>query len=497
MSTATSSDPYFSLGEHTLLVPMDLHTQNRKRQCDFLKKSSTYENAIIVLQGGESCTHHCSDREHLFRQESYFHWAFGVIEPDFYGAIEVQNNRSHLFVPKLPDEYAIWMGKLNSLDYFKQRYAVDEVHYISDIASVMFSLQPEVLLTLHGVNTDSGKETQEAVFEGIADFRVDNKVLHPAMAECRVFKSPLEIEIIRYANRISSEAHKEVMRRIRPGMKEYQLESIFLHYCYYMGGCRNVSYTCICGSGENGAVLHYGHAGAPNDKTIEDGDMCLYDMGAEYYCYTSDITCSFPANGKFTDHQKLIYNAVLKSSRAVMTEAKPGVSWTDMHKLADRVHLEELKKAGLLQGDIEEMMAKRLGAIFMPHGLGHFMGCDVHDVGGYLENCPPRPSEPGLKCLRTARRLEKGMVLTIEPGIYFIDALLNAAFEDPEKSKHLVRDKIEQFRNFGGVRIEDDVLVTDEGVENLTLVPRTVEEIEDLMAEGQQTPSTFPQQMCG
>ncbi|KFM60988.1 Xaa-Pro dipeptidase, partial [Stegodyphus mimosarum] len=377
---------FFSLGEHTLNISVELHLENRRRVCESLKnKFPELENSIFVLQGGESSTRYCSDFEPIFRQESYFHWTFGVLKPDCYGAVAINNNRSFLFVPKLPDSFGIWMGKLHSLNYYKEKYGVDEVHYVHDIAKVLSSLQPETLLTLNGRNSDSGKETHEAVFEGIGNFKVDNRILYPVITECRVIKTPLEIEILRYTNRISSEAHKEVMRRVRIGMKEYQLESIFQHYCYYIGGARLVSYTCICCSGENGAILHYGHAGAPNDKTVEDGDMCLFDMGCEYYCYASDITCSFPANGKFNAKQKLIYEAVYKSSRAVMAAVKPGVSWVDMHKLANKVHLEELKAGGLLKGDVNDMLKVNLGAVFMPHGLGHFMGCDVHDVGGYIE----------------------------------------------------------------------------------------------------------------
>lgn len=486
MNTDEYVRPYFIMGEHTLDVPMKLHEENRKRVCSDIKnKHKDLQHSVIVLQGGESTTLYCSDREPVFRQESYFHWAFGVLEPDCFGAIDVNGNRSHLFVPKLPECYAVWMGRLHDLEYFKKRYAVDEVHYATDIKDVLKSMKPDVLLTLHGKNSDSGKDTREAVFEGIGEFKVDNKILYPIITECRVFKNSYELDVLRYINKISSEAHKEVMRHIRPGMKEYQLESTFNHHCYYKGGARHTSYTCICGSGPNGATLHYGHAGAPNDKTVEDGDMCLFDMGGEYYCYTSDITCSFPANGKFTDKQKLIYQAVYNSSRAVMAAVKPGVSWVDMHKLADEVHLKELKAGGLLTGEIEEMMAARLGAVFMPHGLGHFMGLDVHDVGGYLEGNPDRPCEDGLKCLRTARVLAPGMVLTIEPGIYFIDCLLDNALKDPKLAKFLVPDKITQYRNFGGVRIEDDIIITNVGMELMTQVPRTIEEIEDIMKSGQ------------
>ena len=147
----------------------------------------------------------------------------------------------------------------------------------------------------------------------------------------------------------------------------------------------------------------------------------LFDMGGNYFGYAADITCSFPANGKFTPDQKFIYEAVLKSNQAVGNVAKPGVSWVDMHKLANRTLLEELKKGGLLKGNVDDMMDAKLGYYFQPHGLGHLLGLDVHDVGGYLPNQPERSTELGLNRLRFARILEKGMYVTIEPGCYFID----------------------------------------------------------------------------
>lgn len=336
---------------------------------------------------------------------------------------------------------------------------------------------------MHGQNSDSQLMSVPVEFEGMQDFTVDRSTLYWEITECRVYKTPEEIEVLRYTNKISSEAHKQVMLKVRPGMDEFQCESIFLHHAYYHGGCRHVSYTCICGSGINGATLHYGHAGAPNVKLINDGDMCLFDMGAEYYCYASDITCSFPANGKFTDRQRVIYEAVLRANRAVMAAMKPGVSWPAMHRLAERVQCEDLIKAGLLVGDIDEMVAAFVPSLFMPHGLGHFMGVDTHDVGGYPDEVA-RSGEPGLRSLRTGRLLEASMCLTIEPGIYFIPAVLLPALENPKQSKFLVREKLMEYMDFGGVRIEDDVIVTDSGVELLTQVPRTVEEIERFMAEG-------------
>ncbi|PNJ09201.1 PEPD isoform 4 [Pongo abelii] len=421
---AAVTGPSFWLGNETLKVPVALFALNRQRLCERLRKNPAVQaGSIVVLQGGEETLRYCTDTEVLFRQESFFHWAFGVTEPGCYGVIDVDTGKSTLFVPRLPASYATWMGK----------------------------------------------------------FEVNNTILHPEIVECRVFKTDMELEVLRYTNKISSEAHREVMKAVKVGMKEYELESLFEHYCYSRGGMRHSSYTCICGSGENSAVLHYGHAGAPNDRTIQNGDMCLFDMGGEYYCFASDITCSFPANGKFTADQKAVYEAVLRSSRAVMGAMKPGVWWPDMHRLADRIHLEELAHMGILSGSVDAMVQAHLGAVFMPHGLGHFLGIDVHDVGGYPEGVE-RIDEPGLRSLRTARHLQPGMVLTVEPGIYFIDHLLDEALADPARACFFNREVLQRFRGFGGVRIEEDVVVTDSGMELLTCVPRTVEEIEACMA---------------
>nr|XP_054748955.1 xaa-Pro dipeptidase-like [Lytechinus pictus] len=478
--------PTYCLGEHTLSVPRTLHATNRERLCKRLKADPQLPSgAIVLLQGGEQEMRYCSDHEPLFRQESYFHWAFGVNESSFYGAIVVDTGKAILFPPKLPEVYAVWMGRIQPKEFYKEKYAVDEVHYSQDITSALASYKPSVLLTLRGLNSDSGKHSKEATFDGIEKFRVNNYILHPNIAECRVFKTPEELKVLRYVCQVSSRAHIEVMKNIRPGMYEYQLESLFRNYCYSQGGCRFMSYSCIAASGCSAAILHYGHSGAPNDRQIQDGDICSFDMGGEYYCYASDITCAFPANGKFTADQKIIYVAVLKANRAVLNACKPGVSWPDMHRLAERTFLAELVDHGLLQGDVDEMMAVRLGAIFMPHGLGHFMGIDTHDVHGYPEGVE-RSTEPGLRSLRTARTLEEGMVLTIEPGIYFIEVLLDEALNDPARSRFMVPEVLQRFRGFGGVRIEDDVVITADGAELLNDVPRTVEAIEEVMAKGRQ-----------
>ncbi|KAK1365306.1 xaa-Pro dipeptidase-like [Heracleum sosnowskyi] len=471
-------------------VPMKLHVLNRNKLItslrDHLSSSSHPHHGFVLLQGGEEQTRYCTDHAELFRQESYFAYLFGVQEPGFYGAIDIATGKSLLFAPRLPTEYAVWLGEIKPLSYYKERYMVDLAFYTDEIATTLLNqcqgvAQP-LLFLLHGLNTDSNNYSKPAEFEGIEKFEKDLNTLHPILTECRVLKTNLELAVIQYANDISSEAHVEVMKNVKAGMKEYQLESIFLHHAYMYGGCRHCSYTCICATGGNSSVLHYGHAAAPNDRTFEDGDMSLLDMGAEYKFYGSDITCSFPVNGKFTNDQRLIYNAVLDAHNAVISSMKPGVSWVEMHKLAEKIILESLKKGGLLVGDVHDMMAERVGAVFMPHGLGHLLGIDTHDPGGYLKGAE-RPKEPGLKSLRTSRALLEGMVVTVEPGCYFIDALLVPAMKSPSTSKFF-SSEINRFRGFGGVRIESDVYVNAHGCLNMTKCPREISEIESVMAGG-------------
>ncbi|XP_049541587.1 xaa-Pro dipeptidase [Anopheles darlingi] len=475
----------FQMGSHTHAISMAMFRDNRNKVVNELQRTRNFGKdsiPIVVLQGGDNISHYDTDVDYIFRQESYFTYMFGVTEPGCYGTVEVKTGRAVLFVPRLPEEYSVWMGPLLGIDDFKRKYEVDAVYYVDEIVDKLTGNNPSVLLVLSGPNTDSGSVAKPASFKGIERFTIDTDILFPVIAECRVIKSQAEIEVLRYVARVSSDAHKAVMKMIKPGMYEYQAEAEFLRHSYAVGGCRHASYTCICGAGSNSAILHYGHAGSPNDYEILDGAMCLFDMGANYGGYAADITCSFPANGKFTEDQKLIYNAVLAARDAVCGAAREGVSWVDMHLLANRVMLEELRNGQLLQGDVEEMIEAGLNAIFQPHGLGHFLGLDVHDVGGYLPGCPERATRAGVNRLRTARTLKAGMYLTIEPGCYFIEPLLNKALADPKLSKFLVKQNLMRFRNFGGVRIEDDVLITKTGIENFTLVPRTVEEIEAWMA---------------
>lgn len=481
----------------TLAIPMALFKKNRTRLVAELQSLNTPEkkkeyaavgalpgNSLVVLEGGKQLCRHDTDHEELFRQESYFHWTFGVAEADCVGAVHVPSGKSILFVPRLPQEYAVWLGRIAPSQEIRDRYEVDEVYFTDEIPSVLQSFNKNndlTLLLLHGVNTDSGSTTDAVTIQGLEPFTQDHATLHPVIGNLRVYKTPEEIAVLKYAAEVSSRAHVEVMRNVKAGLSEFQMESLFLHHCYFHGGCRHASYTCICGSGENGAVLHYGHAGAPNSRVMRDGDLCLFDMGAEYACYGSDITCTFPLNGRFTPPQRLVYTAVWDATQAVVKALRPGVLWADMHLLAETTMLEVLKSGGLVQGDISAAVAARVGAVFMPHGLGHFLGIDTHDVGGYPHGIS-RPQGPGISRLRTARVMEAGMYITVEPGCYFNVATLEPAFANPQLAPFLVKDRIMEFVGMGGVRIEEDVLVTETGCEVFSKVPRTIEEIEQVMS---------------
>ncbi|NWQ66795.1 PEPD dipeptidase, partial [Neopipo cinnamomea] len=480
-----SSRPFFWLGNETLRVPLALFALNRRRLCERLRQNKDVQkNSVVLLQGGEETQRYCTDTGIVFRQESYFHWTFGVTEAGCFGAVDVDTGRSMLFVPQLPESYAVWMGNLawSALNvYCFYNFCFCNYFYKSLLSRCL-----SFLFIVDKALSHNSNLYQSIDLQSLPAYTIN--WMHQ-LVFFRVIKTDMELEVLRYTNFFFFFFYKEVMEDFKL-LNIHNLQSLFQHYCYTRGGMRHTSYTCICGSGENSSVLHYGHAGAPNDRTIEDGDLCLFDMGGEYYCYGSDITCTFPANGKFTADQRAIYEAVLKSSRAIMKAVKPGVAWPDMHRLADRVHLEELTRTGILKGSVDDMVKVHLGAVFMPHGLGHLLGIDVHDVGGYPEGVE-RIDLPGLRSLRTARSLEQGMVLTIEPGIYFIDHLLDQALRDPAQSCFINNDVLQRFRGFGGVRIEDDIAVTASGMELLTCVPRTVEEIEAFMAEGQGSAKSF------
>ena len=515
---SSDTGPFYSMGLQTYRVPLALYATNREKLLNSLRSHySCLAGKVVYLEGGISTTRDATDHEPLFRQESYFHYLFGVREPDVCGCIELDTGRATLFIPKLPEDYATFMGRIKSCEEVREDYGVDEVRYVEEIEDYLLKIvgkdesatkteseeaeekkdgsnhSTAQILLMAGLNTDSGKtSTAPKLPKSLQTYADSTDLLHNLLAECRVVKSPHELQLMRHVSELTSLAHVYTMSRTKPGMMEYQSESLFKHYAYYNFGSRHLGYTAICGCGPNGAVLHYGHAGAPNDRQLQNGDMCLFDLGAEYSCYGSDVTCSFPANGKFTDKQRKVYEGVLNAQIAVYNMLKPGVSYVDCHKAAEKEILKALVGLNIvLPGDktLEELVEMRLGAVFMPHGLGHLIGIDTHDVGGYLPGCPERILQPGLKSLRMARTMIEGMTLTVEPGCYFIDHLLDGAIADGSDLKQYINvDVLREFRGFGGVRLEDVVTITADGCDNYTLCPRTVQEVEHVCGGGKWPP---------
>lgn len=531
---SSDTGPFYSMGLQTYRVPLALYATNREKLLSCLRShygdNPNLAGKAVYLEGGVSTTRDATDHEPLFRQESYFHYLFGVREPDVCGCIDLDTGKATLFIPKLPEDYATIMGRIKTCEEVREEYGVDEVRYVEEVEKYLLDIvgrgasettseeaeekkdgsnhdnanaedsnsasptsSSAQILLMSGLNTDSGKTSAAPTLpKSLQPYANSTELLHNLLAECRVVKSPHELQLMRHVTELTSLAHVYTMTRTQPGMMEYQSESLFKHYAYYNFGSRHLGYTAICGCGPNGAVLHYGHAGAPNDRQLQDGDMCLFDLGAEYSCYGSDVTCSFPANGKFTVKQRKVYEGVLNAQIAVYNMLKPGVSYVDCHKAAEKEILKALVGLDIVLPGVktlEELVEMRLGAIFMPHGLGHLIGIDTHDVGGYNPGCPERIMQPGLKSLRMARTMVEGMTLTVEPGCYFIDHLLDGSIADgSDFQKYINADVLSEFRGFGGVRLEDVVTITADGCDNYTLCPRTVEEVEHVCGGGKWPP---------
>jgi len=261
------------------------------------------------------------------------------------------------------------------------------------------------------------------------------------------------------AAKVSSDAHIDLMKDSKADLYEYNYSGYFV---YYSTSCSlsHQAYLSIVGSGNRSAILHYN----TNQMQVKDGDFILIDAGSEFRGYATDITRTFPVNGKFSPIQKSIYEMVLSVVEYIEANMRAGVSWRECVLRASHMVCQKLLEGGYLQGSLTELIANSMWRFFYPHGLGHSVGLDVHD--------------PGLSDI-----LEANMVVTVEPGIYFNRAFVKMGLDHPELGRFIVRDKVMEMlnQNFGGVRIEDTVIVTNTGIEIISTVPKTVEDIEALM----------------
>lgn len=445
------------------------------------------------------------DVPHPFRQDSDFHFLTGYTEPDAVALFDPAADAPYtLFVRPRDPEAEAWTGRRAGVDGARDRFGADAAYPLAELADVLRlrlagrrsvgyvlggSLDAQVLGAIRAVRDFAERSGVEAPLE-IVDIR---SVLH----ELRLVKSAPEIEALREACRISALAHVEAMRFAAPGRTERQVQAA-LEYVFGVMGAERVGYGSIVAGGDNACILHY----VENDAVLVDGDLLLIDAAAEYRHLTSDITRTFPVNGRFSGPQREIYELVLRAQREVVAMCRPGLPFSDMHARAVDVLSTGLVELGLLPGSPEEVVAKGWYRQFFFHGTGHWLGIDVHDAGTSRIGVAGRPLEPG-------------MAFTVEPGLYLsrdrATLTLSHAEYDPDERARLTFERGREgaraevarreaeagtleyavpTRYLGvGVRIEDDLLITADGYENLSdSAPVEPAAIEALCQEGSGLP---------
>ncbi|KAI9015332.1 peptidase M24, structural domain-containing protein [Phycomyces nitens] len=434
------------------------------------------ERTIIYHRGGIDTVRDTTDVELDFRQESYFFYLSGVEHPGFHILIDLYNDIVYLIPPTVPDSEILWKGEPDTVEELLEIYDADKILAEEDVPDLIQSLRPELVYVLDTVDTSMIKEA------GVRECQLDKVSLRVAMDEARLIKFPWEIELIRYAAQISSHAHMALMQRVQAGQPESYCEALFRWVCARNGMPRQC-YIPIIASGPRAATLHY----TRNNKLLPAGKhaMLLVDAGGERFCYGSDVTRTFPISGKFSPEAKTIYEIVLKMQETILSQLKPGAMWAGLHNLGVYILCQELIRIGILVGGtLEEFLRLGLPRAFYFHGTGHSVGLDVHDVGGrsagvlvkgYYETMPRSQ-------LLFSRPLIKDMVLTVEPGLYFNPTSIAMWTEKPGYAKYFNMEMINKYMPVGGVRIEDTVVLTEDGYDNLTIAPKTVNDIEALMA---------------
>ena len=416
-------------------------------------------NGIVILPAATEKTRN-SDVHYRYRQDSDFHYLTGFPEPEAV-AVLIPHGNGHKYLLFCRDKDPVretWDGRRAGQTGAVKNYAADESYSISKLDSYLSKLLGEFERVYYTMGKDS--DFDQRVIGWVNELKNSKSGLHPPqefvaldhyLHDMRLFKSQTEIKTMRKSARIAVTAHKRAMQVCQPGMNEYEVEAEFVHEFKKNGA--DISYSPIVGGGENGCILHY----TENNQVLNDGDLLLIDAGCEHDMYASDITRTFPVNGKFSAEQKALYDVVLNAQEAAFAEIAPGNSWIAPHEAAVKAISKGLKKLGLLKGTVSEIIKKETYFKFFMHKTGHWIGMDVHDVGDY-------------KVEENWRVLEPGMVLTVEPGIYI-----------PSGTKGVAK------KWWGiGIRIEDDVLVTRKGHELLTKgLPRTSAEVEAEMAKGQ------------
>jgi Xaa-Pro aminopeptidase len=413
-------------------------------------------NSVAIIPAAREATR-SNDTHYRFRQDSDFFYLTGFEEPEAIAVVKPGDTHEYvLFVRPRDPEREIWDGRRAGIEGAKNEFGANESFPVADFDAKLTEIlnDAETLYYRLGVHRD----LDDKIVAEISRMRsLNRKPIHPPTTivdpatiihELRVIKSPDELELMQKAADIAAEAHVETMKAARAGMREYELEAL-IEQVFRRHGAAGPAYTSIVGAGPNATVLHY----INNDGELRDGELLLVDAGAEYKGYASDITRTFPINGRYSKAQREIYDLVLKAQMSCVEMVRPGVTHDELKQHSIEVLTEGMVELGLLQGEPEQLINDKKYEKFYMHGLGHMLGIDVHDVGAYYYG-------------KESRALEPGVVMTVEPGLYIA----------PD-----TKDVPEQYLGIG-VRIEDDVLCTNNGPRVLTnKVPKDPQEIEALM----------------
>ena len=439
-------------------------------------------HGLIVLMGNNESPMNYLSNTYKFRQDSSFLYFFGQHRDGLVGVIDADSGAETLLGDEIDIDDIVWYGEVTSVVQMAEECGVAHTAPMAALTEMVGQAQKagrkvhflppyrhETMIRLHDLLGIHPSQQRDAA----------SQELIQAVIQLRLVKSAEEIEELERAAAIGYEMHTTAMRLCRPGVTEAYIGGVLDGIAASHGSM--VSFQSIVSM--HGEILH----GYPSARPLEAGRLLLCDAGAEtreHYC--SDHTRTTPISGTFTQRQKDIYNIVVDCHDLALTHARPGVRWWDVHYDVCRLMTNRLKDLGLMKGDTEAAVQAGAHALFLPHGLGHAMGMDVHDMEGlgqtfvgYDEETRPS-TQFGTASLRFARRLEEGHVVTDEPGIYFIPALIDLWRKEGTNAEFLCFDEIEKYKDFGGIRIEDDVLITKDGCRFLgeKRIPYHVDEVE-------------------
>ncbi len=442
-------------------------------------------SGIILLLGNEESPMNYSDNCFRFRQDDNFLYYFGLDMPHLAGIIDIDENNTILFGNELTIDDVVWMGPQPALAERAARVGVFNVQAFEHLATFLQTYKAKnrpihFLPPYRGDNSIRLFQWLGIPFE--KQKAEASELLIKAIIKQRAYKSEEEVASIEEAVNTTGAMHIAAMQAAKPGMTEAALAGLMEGIAISRGGA--LSYPAILTI--NGQTLHNHFHG----NTLQSGQLVLADVGAETAMhYAGDITRTFPVDKTFNSRQKDIYNLVLDTELKAIAAVAPGVSYLDIHLMAAHNIAAGLKNLGLMQGDTEEAVREGAHALFFPHGLGHMLGLGVHDMEDLGENYVgysntiQRSTQFGLKSLRLARNLESGFVLTVEPGIYFIPQLIDLWKQEGKFKAFINYEQLEAWKNFGGIRVEDNVLVTATAQRVLgEPIPKTISEIEALRA---------------